>query len=152
MIPIVALGKMDFRAPRMDIRRPVNMLTWTTELRVTWARAGVVNENEEKLTREEYLGDRLNGFDDWLGEEGRGSGRTVPPTLHIGQRGTLITMAGWEGRGEVSCLFFMAIPAVYGSSQARGQIGAAAEAYIKAIAVPDWSCICSLQLAAMPDP
>ena len=41
----------------------------------------------------------------------------------------------------------------YGSSQARGQIrAAAAVVYTTAIAMPDPSCICNLQLTATPDP
>ena len=35
-------------------------------------------------------------------------------------------------------------PMTYGSSQARGQIGTAAEIYIIATAIPDLSCICNL--------
>ena len=39
---------------------------------------------------------------------------------------------------------FMATPVAYGSSQARGQIRAAAEVYITAMPTLDPSCICSL--------
>ena len=38
----------------------------------------------------------------------------------------------------------MAAPAAYGNSQARGQIGAAAEAYASAMATPDLSHIYNL--------
>ena len=38
----------------------------------------------------------------------------------------------------------MAAPAAYGSSQARGRIGVAAEAYATATATPDTSHICKL--------
>ena len=38
----------------------------------------------------------------------------------------------------------MATPSAYGSSWARGQIGAAAKAYATATATPDLSCICDL--------
>ena len=38
----------------------------------------------------------------------------------------------------------MAEPATYGSSKARDQIGAAAEAYDTAMATPDPSCLCNL--------
>ena len=51
--------------------------------------------------------------------------------------------------------FFMAAPMAYGSSQARGQIGAAAAGLQHtATATPDPSAICDLhpQLAAMLDP
>ena len=40
--------------------------------------------------------------------------------------------------------FFRAALAAYGSSQARGQIGAAGAAYVTAIAMPDLSHICDL--------
>ena len=39
---------------------------------------------------------------------------------------------------------FMATPVAYGSSQARGRIGATAEAYTTATATPDLSIICDL--------
>ena len=39
---------------------------------------------------------------------------------------------------------FTAAPEACGSSQARGQIEAAAEAYTTATATPDLSCICNL--------
>ena len=39
---------------------------------------------------------------------------------------------------------FMTTPAGYGSSQARGQIRAASQAYTTATAIPDPSCICNL--------
>ena len=42
----------------------------------------------------------------------------------------------------------MAIPVVHGSSQARGWIRVAAEAYVTAMATSDPSCICKLQFAA----
>ena len=45
-----------------------------------------------------------------------------------------------------------AVPMAYGSSQARGRIGADLLASTTAIAMQDLSCICDLQLAAMPDP
>ena len=52
--------------------------------------------------------------------------------------------------------FFTASPAAYGSSQTRGQIGAAAEDYVTATAMLDLSHICDLQhlwqLAATLDP
>ena len=41
-------------------------------------------------------------------------------------------------------LLFRAPPTAYGSFQARGQIGAAAEAYVTATATPDPSHICDL--------
>ena len=41
-------------------------------------------------------------------------------------------------------LLFMTIPAAYGSSQARGQTGAAAEAYAMATATADPSRLCNL--------
>lgn len=41
--------------------------------------------------------------------------------------------------------FFRATPVSFGNSQARGQTGAAAEAYITATAKPDLSCICHPQ-------
>ena len=49
---------------------------------------------------------------------------------------------------------FTAAPAVYGSSQARGQIGAAAVTYATAMATPDLSpCLQPTpQLTATPDP
>ena len=43
--------------------------------------------------------------------------------------------------------FLMASPAAYGSSQARGQIRAAAVAYTTAKATPDLSYICDLAAA-----
>ena len=46
----------------------------------------------------------------------------------------------------------MATPEAYGSSWARGRIGAAAVAYTTATATQDLSCICNLLLEAMPDP
>ena len=41
-------------------------------------------------------------------------------------------------------LHFIVAPVAYGSSWARGPIGAAAEAYSKAMATLDLSCICDL--------
>jgi len=38
----------------------------------------------------------------------------------------------------------MAVPVAYGRSQARGQIGAATEAYATAMAALDLSCFCDL--------
>ena len=38
----------------------------------------------------------------------------------------------------------IAAPMAYEGSQARGQMGAAAEAYATAMATPDLSCICEL--------
>ena len=43
------------------------------------------------------------------------------------------------------CFLFTAAPEAFGNYQARGQIGAAAEAYTKATATLDLSCICDLQ-------
>ena len=44
-------------------------------------------------------------------------------------------LGGWGGSSFF--FFFMALPAAYGSSQARGRIGAAAGAYATAPAMPD---------------
>ena len=51
-------------------------------------------------------------------------------------------------------LFFMASPAAYGSSQARGQIRVTAGAHATAMVMPDLSCICNLclRLVATLDP
>ena len=43
-----------------------------------------------------------------------------------------------------SLLFFRAASTAYGSSQARGQIGAVAAAYTTATATRDPSCVCDL--------
>ena len=45
---------------------------------------------------------------------------------------------------NVFLFLFMATPVAYGSSQARGPIRTAAEAYATATAIPDLSCICNL--------
>ena len=53
------------------------------------------------------------------------------------------------------CLFFRVAGAAYGSSQARGRIGATLPVYTTATAMQDLSCICDLptpQLMATPDP
>ena len=49
---------------------------------------------------------------------------------------------------------FMAVPAAYGSSPARGRIGVAGEAYTTATATSDLSHICDPHCSpvAMPDP
>ena len=41
-------------------------------------------------------------------------------------------------------VFFMATPIAYGSSQARGQMGAAVRAYTTAMEALDLNCICDL--------
>ena len=40
------------------------------------------------------------------------------------------------------CSLFRAVPAAYGGSQARGQIGAVATGLATATAMPDPSCVC----------
>ena len=57
-----------------------------------------------------------------------------------------LNMNTW-GRGEFSFLSlftFRAAPVAYGSSQAKGQIGAAAAGYTTATAMPDPSQVCDL--------
>ena len=43
----------------------------------------------------------------------------------------------------------MALPLAYGSSGARGQMGAAAEAYTTTTATPDTRCICELHCSLL---
>ena len=51
---------------------------------------------------------------------------------------TLITSCDGKGQGCGSPFFFFrTTPVAYGGSQARGQIGAAVEAYATVIATPD---------------
>ena len=65
----------------------------------------------------------------------------------------------WHGFDPWELLFFSSFlclfrakDAAYGSSQAWGWIGTAAEAYSTATAMLDLSHICDLRLTAMPDP
>ena len=60
---------------------------------------------------------------------------------------TFIILTWWKGLkffGTSLFFLFRAAPVAPGSSQARGQIGAAAAIYNTATAIPDLSCICDL--------
>ena len=63
----------------------------------------------------------------------------------------LITESGKASRYKINTqnlllffFFFIAIPVAYGSSQAKGQVQAAAGAYTIATTTQDLSCICNL--------